>query len=153
MQEELISVLKMKHVSNIVISLALSIIVSVLSAGVSFVRSCHNGSTQMVQIAGIVAADDEADECCGSGCNGKEECCDQPSMECGDVTLVKLAPYNIAQDASPCFSVYPIALLFAECTTEVASLEVADVPALQSSGGGNHSSPRSYLRLLDILLI
>ncbi len=144
----------MKHVGNIIISLALSMIVILLSAGALFHHCFHVGSTQLVLLADIIPEDGEAGDCCGVECYAEREHCDSlhPSG-CSEVTVVKLAPYNVSHDESPCFSVYPVALLSVSCLAAAMLRQAAEVPAFHPSGGVDSSPPSVYLHLLGILRI
>lgn len=155
----------MKRSFHIIVSLALSAMIVLLSVGVSFVDCC-NTQLSMVDVATAMGNSDNgggSDSCCCcanaqehpgkqySG-NGQEDCCDcAPQTRCTTVTVAKLAPFDHGTQEPPCFAC-PMALL--PCyplqwqLSPLAATTTSATPVANSGGG---SPPRSRLLRLKVL--
>lgn len=154
----------MKRSFHIIMSLALSAMIVLLSVGVSFVDCC-NTQLSMVDVATAMGSNDSGSDscyCCAyeqeqqdkqHETNGQEDCCDcAPQERCITVTVAKLAPFDHGTQEPPCF-VCPMALLpFNPLQWHLSPLAATTISATPMPNGGDGGSPpRSRLLRLRVL--
>lgn len=156
----------MKRSFHIIVSLALSAMIVLLSVGVSFVDCC-NTQLSMVDVATAMGSGDNgggSDSCCCCAnaqehqgqqyrANAQEDCCGcAPQAKCTTVTVAKLAPFDNGTQESPCF-VCPMALLPCKPLQWLLSPLTATttIATPTPNGGDGGSPPRSRLLRLRVL--
>lgn len=124
----------MRRLAHILLSLALSVVIVALSAGITTVRCNHGGEKA----------------CCAT----KKACCGDEAMPCMTVTVHRLSPTDVApayhftftnhaQPLAPFLT--PLWLMEAPCLSVTAPTLVPEEP--------DTGSPRRYLRRLRVLQI
>lgn len=124
-----------------------------LGAGVSFVRCCHMNKVEVAQITDMPHGESAPHNDCDAECDAADHCVGIPASHCMAVTVVKLAPSNIAQHPSFNFNDFPqIVSLFNEIFSYWSLSTTVDT-AIQYVYNKFHSPPREYLALIRVLII
>ena len=133
-------------------SLLLSVMIVSLSAGVALVNCCHSGEASVAQLS-VGHGGSGDDMCCTGGqCDEEKECACPRTMNCMSVTVLKLAPSNLAQHVSYSFSAVAHAVPFlCGVLPQPVVLSAVRSAAFAAAAAGFHSPPRCYLHFLRVL--
>lgn len=141
----------MKRTCDILISMVLSTVIIMLSAGVAFVNCSHSGLSSIAMVS--VIDSEGGDDCC-QGCTEADtgECGCMEQTSCLTVTVLKLAPSNNTQPASTNFYCPSFAIPFHFGTRSLSDWEVALLQCTNHTIDKDRGSPsRSILSLNHIL--
>lgn len=145
----------MKRIAAISISVVLSVVIIALGAGISFVRCCHSRTMELAQFSHEVAHHGSGSdgECCGHHGRRYEGGPVIGAPDCMETVVVKLEPGVTDTQQHPVFHTPCFAL---QLPAGIAGLCPAPAwlsPCLNHAADAPHSPPRSYLRMIKVLLI
>ncbi len=155
----------MKRIGIIFYSILLSLLVIFVSSGVTLVQCNHTGNMSVAQLSTSFDYDAD-DDCCGMEPEYHDGCCDMDvenycshshyenldELPCMNYTLVKAQPTSFSNAFVPGFQ--PLCFIVPDFLgIPVVRFVRVVVKALLPECNGRHGPPRSYLRLITILLI
>ena len=156
----------MKRFSIIFYSILLSLLVVLMSSGVTLVQCNHTGNMSVAQLSASFDYDADEEDCCGMEPECHDDCCGKDTenhcchshdenvdeLPCMSYTLVKAQPTNFSNAFMP--GVQPLCFTVPDFLgAPVVRLMHVVVKALFPECNGRHGPPRSYLRLITVLLI
>ena len=145
----------MKRIGIIFYSILLSLLIVVMSGGVTLVQCNHTGSMSVAQLSPHMGYAAEKDDCCGM--KPECHCCHSHAetvgeLPCMNYTLVKAQPTSFSQGFTLDFQ--PVCLVMPDFVgKQLLRVSQVIVKAMMPEGNGRHGPPRSYLRLITVLLI
>lgn len=145
----------MKRIGIIFYSILLSLLIVLMSGGVTLVQCNHTGNMSVAQLSPRLDYGAEKDDCCGM--EPECHCCHSHvatvgELPCMDYTLVKAQPTSFSHGFT--LDLHPLCFTVPDFIgAPVVRASRVMVKTLLSGGNGRHGPPRSYLRLITVLLI
>lgn len=145
----------MKRIGILFSGILLSLLVILMSGGVTLVQCNHTGSMSVAQLSPSFEGDADNGDCCGM--EPECRCCHSHGetvgeLPCMNYTLVKAQPTSFSHGFTLDF--HPACFVVPDFVgQQLLRVPQVIVKVLMPEGNGRHGPPRSYLRLITVLLI